>query len=256
MIEYIQGWYNVAVYMVICLSSHCWVENIQIVEEHCTNLGCTRSSVMILLPAPEPRFPSIWTHPNPQASGHVRSPPLQAALAWSGGLRTCPLAWGFGCVQMEGKRGSGAGSRISAALLCTSLSMTHFCTMPFTLISAHSTLATCTGSACLGIWVRPDGRETGFWSWEQNHKMQGIGGLYGIDDTLLYNAFHADFGPLHIGHLYRFAVLFHEILGQMRWPGLNHDHIACNKAGCIGATPGISLAIEDYSQQRPPGSLL
>ncbi|KAK5073049.1 cell division control protein 14 [Lithohypha guttulata] len=35
-----------------------------------------------------------------------------------------------------------------------------------------------------------------------------------IDDTLLYNAFHADFGPLHIGHLYRFAVIFHEILGD------------------------------------------
>ncbi|KAJ5493063.1 Tyrosine-protein phosphatase cdcA [Penicillium diatomitis] len=35
-----------------------------------------------------------------------------------------------------------------------------------------------------------------------------------VDDTLLYNAFHADFGPLHIGHLYRFAVLFHEILGD------------------------------------------
>ncbi|KAJ5750330.1 Tyrosine-protein phosphatase cdcA [Penicillium manginii] len=35
-----------------------------------------------------------------------------------------------------------------------------------------------------------------------------------VDDTLLYNAFHADFGPLHIGHLYRFAVMFHEILGD------------------------------------------
>ncbi|RMZ79926.1 hypothetical protein DV738_g3056, partial [Chaetothyriales sp. CBS 135597] len=35
-----------------------------------------------------------------------------------------------------------------------------------------------------------------------------------IDDSLVYNAFHADFGPLHIGHLYRFAVLFHEILGD------------------------------------------
>lgn len=35
-----------------------------------------------------------------------------------------------------------------------------------------------------------------------------------VDDTLLYNAFHADFGPLHMGHLYRFAVLFHEILGD------------------------------------------
>lgn len=35
-----------------------------------------------------------------------------------------------------------------------------------------------------------------------------------VDDTLLYNAFYADFGPLHIGHLYRFAVHFHEILGD------------------------------------------
>ncbi|KAF1962216.1 phosphatases II [Byssothecium circinans] len=35
-----------------------------------------------------------------------------------------------------------------------------------------------------------------------------------IDHTLLYNAFHADFGPLHIGHLYRFAVQLHEVLGD------------------------------------------
>ncbi|ODH26762.1 tyrosine-protein phosphatase cdcA [Paracoccidioides brasiliensis] len=35
-----------------------------------------------------------------------------------------------------------------------------------------------------------------------------------VDDYLLYNSFHADFGPLHIGHLYRFAVHFHEILGD------------------------------------------
>lgn len=34
-----------------------------------------------------------------------------------------------------------------------------------------------------------------------------------MDDTLLYNAFHHDFGPLHIGHLYRFAIRFHDILG-------------------------------------------
>ncbi|RKF56844.1 Tyrosine-protein phosphatase cdcA [Golovinomyces cichoracearum] len=34
-----------------------------------------------------------------------------------------------------------------------------------------------------------------------------------IDDSLPYNAFHHDFGPLHIGHLYRFAVQFHDILG-------------------------------------------
>lgn len=35
-----------------------------------------------------------------------------------------------------------------------------------------------------------------------------------IDRSLLYNAFHADFGPLHIGHLYRFAVQLHEVLGH------------------------------------------
>lgn len=33
-----------------------------------------------------------------------------------------------------------------------------------------------------------------------------------VDDSLLYNAFHHDFGPLHVGHLYRFALHFHEIL--------------------------------------------
>jgi cell division cycle 14 len=35
---------------------------------------------------------------------------------------------------------------------------------------------------------------------------------FSVDETLLYNAFHHDFGPLHIGHLYRFALDFHEIL--------------------------------------------
>lgn len=35
-----------------------------------------------------------------------------------------------------------------------------------------------------------------------------------IDDELLYNRFYADFGPLHIGHLYRFAVQLHEVLGD------------------------------------------
>lgn len=34
-----------------------------------------------------------------------------------------------------------------------------------------------------------------------------------VDDQLFYNAFHHDFGPLHIGHLYRFALMFHDILG-------------------------------------------
>lgn len=34
-----------------------------------------------------------------------------------------------------------------------------------------------------------------------------------VDDMLLYNAFHHDFGPLHVGHLYRFALYFHDVLG-------------------------------------------
>ncbi|BFZ61641.1 cell division control protein 14 [Saitoella coloradoensis] len=33
-----------------------------------------------------------------------------------------------------------------------------------------------------------------------------------VDKTLLYNAFHHDFGPFHLGHLYRFACLLHDIL--------------------------------------------
>ncbi|KAK9462991.1 dual specificity protein phosphatase [Lipomyces oligophaga] len=35
-----------------------------------------------------------------------------------------------------------------------------------------------------------------------------------VDDSLPYNAFHHDFGPLHVGHLYRFAVVLHEILAE------------------------------------------
>jgi cell division cycle 14 len=44
-------------------------------------------------------------------------------------------------------------------------------------------------------------------------KNQVIPYYFCVDDSLLYNAFHHDFGPLHIGHLYRFAVQFHDILG-------------------------------------------
>ena len=35
---------------------------------------------------------------------------------------------------------------------------------------------------------------------------------FSVDDSLLYNAVHHDFGPLHIGHLYRFALYFHDVL--------------------------------------------
>lgn len=35
-----------------------------------------------------------------------------------------------------------------------------------------------------------------------------------VEDSLPYNAFHLDFGPLHIGSLYRFAVILHNILNE------------------------------------------
>jgi cell division cycle 14 len=37
-----------------------------------------------------------------------------------------------------------------------------------------------------------------------------------IDDTLIYNAFFHDFGPLHIGHTYRWALYFHELLSETK----------------------------------------
>ncbi|CCK73574.1 uncharacterized protein NDAI_0G05910 [Naumovozyma dairenensis CBS 421] len=38
--------------------------------------------------------------------------------------------------------------------------------------------------------------------------------FFTVEDTLFYNSFHLDFGPLNVGHLYRFAVIFHEILNN------------------------------------------
>ena len=35
-----------------------------------------------------------------------------------------------------------------------------------------------------------------------------------LNKLITYNAFHADFGPLHIGHLWRFAVQLHDVLGD------------------------------------------
>lgn len=35
-----------------------------------------------------------------------------------------------------------------------------------------------------------------------------------VDEELMYNPFHEDFGPLHIGLLYRFAVLLHHVLND------------------------------------------
>ena len=44
-----------------------------------------------------------------------------------------------------------------------------------------------------------------------------------IEESLPYNNFNLDFGPLHVGHLYRFAVALHKILNEPR-----------NKNKCVG----------------------
>ncbi|ODQ46738.1 hypothetical protein PICMEDRAFT_16569 [Pichia membranifaciens NRRL Y-2026] len=44
-----------------------------------------------------------------------------------------------------------------------------------------------------------------------------------IEDSLPYNNFNLDFGPLHAGHLYRFAVALHKILNEPK-----------NKSKCVG----------------------
>ncbi|KAF1814959.1 phosphatases II [Eremomyces bilateralis CBS 781.70] len=86
-----------------------------------------------------------------------------------------------------------------------------------------------------------------------------------IDNTLLYNAFHADFGPLHVGHLYRFAVLLHEVLADpanvdrpvVFWS--NDDSRSRANAACILACYMVMiqswpphLALAPISQMDPP----
>ncbi|KAH0541582.1 hypothetical protein FGG08_003930 [Glutinoglossum americanum] len=88
---------------------------------------------------------------------------------------------------------------------------------------------------------------------------------FSIDDSLLYNAFHHDFGPLHIGHLYRFAVDLHEILGDpdnedrhiVFWS--NADSRSRANAACILACYMVliqywppHLALAPIAQADPP----
>jgi cell division cycle 14 len=88
---------------------------------------------------------------------------------------------------------------------------------------------------------------------------------FSIDKTLLYNAFHGDFGPLHIGHLYRFAVQLHEVLGDpanedravVFWS--NADSRSRANAACILACYMVliqswppHLALAPIAQMDPP----
>ncbi|KAH9826176.1 CDC14-dual specificity phosphatase [Teratosphaeria destructans] len=88
---------------------------------------------------------------------------------------------------------------------------------------------------------------------------------FSIDRSLLYNAFHADFGPLHIGHLYRFAVHLHDVLGHpdnenrpvVFWS--HADSRSRANAACILATYMVliqswapHLALAPIAQMDPP----
>ena len=86
-----------------------------------------------------------------------------------------------------------------------------------------------------------------------------------IDDTLLYNRFHADFGPLHVGALYRFAVILHDVLGAPENQGRpvvfwsRQDPRSRANAACVLACYMIMiqswpphLALAPLSQVDPP----
>ncbi|KAF2722493.1 phosphatases II [Polychaeton citri CBS 116435] len=84
-------------------------------------------------------------------------------------------------------------------------------------------------------------------------------------NALLYNAFHADFGPLHIGHLYRFAVQLHDVLGAEENDGRkvvfysSADSRSRANAACLLAVYMVliqswppHLALGPISQMDPP----
>ncbi|KAK5683510.1 cell division control protein 14 [Elasticomyces elasticus] len=88
---------------------------------------------------------------------------------------------------------------------------------------------------------------------------------FSVDHILLYNAFHADFGPLHVGHLYRFAVQLHDVLGHpdnetrsvVFWS--NADSRSRANAACILAVYMVliqnwppHLALAPIAQMDPP----
>ncbi|PHH64548.1 hypothetical protein CDD81_4327 [Ophiocordyceps australis] len=88
---------------------------------------------------------------------------------------------------------------------------------------------------------------------------------FSVDEWLLYNAFHHDFGPMHIGHLYRFAIRFHELLGAEEnkerrvvfWSGADAKSRA--NAACLLACYMVliqnwppHLALAPIAQVNPP----
>ncbi|PRT55003.1 Tyrosine-protein phosphatase CDC14 [Wickerhamiella sorbophila] len=86
-----------------------------------------------------------------------------------------------------------------------------------------------------------------------------------IDDVLPYNNFHHDFGPLSVAHLYRFAVILHEVLGEEENAGKgvvfysSTDPRARANAACVLCSYMVliqswppHLALAPVAQAMPP----
>src|SRR3546814_224960 len=56
---------------------------------------------------------------------------------------------------------------------------------------------------------------------------------FSVEQTMRYQAFFADFGPLHLGHVYRFCALVEELLQTHKTVVLycsSHPHARTNSA--------------------------
>ena len=86
-----------------------------------------------------------------------------------------------------------------------------------------------------------------------------------VENELLYHRLNADFGPLHIGHVYRFDVLYHECLRDVVkenrrlvfWS--SPDSKSRANAACLLACYMVlihnwspNLALEPIAQADPP----
>lgn len=84
-----------------------------------------------------------------------------------------------------------------------------------------------------------------------------------FEDSLLYNPFHHDFGPLSAGHLYRFAIMLHEVLNRHPSKAIvlysSTDEKARANAACVLCCYMVliqkwppHLALAPISQVQPP----
>lgn len=75
-----------------------------------------------------------------------------------------------------------------------------------------------------------------------------------VEQSLPYNAFHLDFGPIHIGYLYRFAVVLHNILNEEENQGKaivfysSKDSRARTNAACLLAS--YMILVQSWSPHQ------